>query len=387
MLARVEVSKKIWAWAIRRSLLPKASLLHDIPHLASWIRGEVRPTIRQLEEFARKTRTPLGYLFLDEPPDEDLGLPDFRTKTARRPKFSPDLIETVEDMLRRQQWMRAERIADGHEPLPFVGSAKKTLSPGIVASEIRRELQLNFDWAREYKSWENTLRAMRKAIERIGILVFFSSMVRTNTSRMLNPDEFRGFVLIDEYAPVIFVNTNDSQSAQMFTLAHELAHVWVGQSSLFDLSELQPHRDDIERFCNAVAAEFLVPEQPFRDQWQLTGSTSRFDAMSKLFRVSPLVIARRALDLGLITKTVFSRFYSRVQAQWRAMKKHRSEAAPVFYQVQDLRLGNQFGLAVVRATKEGRLLYRDAYELTGLKRLSFDKYSHRLTESASDEQY
>lgn len=388
MLARVEVSKKIWTWAIRRSQLPKATLLTEIPLLSRWIRGEVHPTVRQLEEFARKTRTPLGYLFLDAPPEEDLGLPDFRTKSAKRPAFSPDLIETVEDMLRRQQWMRADRINDGHDPLPFVNSATIKQTPEILANEIRRELRLNFEWTSQYKSWEKTLLAMRKAIGDIGILVFCASMVRTNTSRMLNPDEFRGFVLIDEYAPVIFVNTNDSPSAQMFTLAHELVHVWVGQSSLVNLSGLQPHRDKVEQFCNAVAAEFLVPTMPFRDRWMLMSTTTarHIEAMSTLFRVSPLVIARRALDLELISQAAFTQFYAREQARWQKIKENR-DGAPVFYQVQDLRLGNQFGWSVVRATKEGRLLYREAYELTGLKRLSFDKYSQRLTERISNERY
>jgi Zn-dependent peptidase ImmA (M78 family) len=75
---------------------------------------------------------------------------------------------------------------------------------------------------------------------------------RNNNTRKLDPEEFRGFVLSDRYAPLIFVNGADFKSAQMFTLAHELAHLWLGRDGVFDLQDLQPGNSDVERFCTQL---------------------------------------------------------------------------------------------------------------------------------------
>ncbi len=384
MAARIEVSEKIWSWAIRRSQQPKAELLKNIPQLASWIKGETRPTIRQLENFAKKTYTPFGYLFLNEPPEEDLALPDYRTVDGKRARTSPHLIDTVHEMQRRQEWMRDEMIYEGQDPLGYIGSVALSQSPKAVADDIRSVLQLDFDWASRYRTWENAFVELRQASERAGVLVFLASVVGANTKRPLDPQEFRGFVLVDEYAPVVFVNSRDAKSAQMFTLAHELAHLWIGKSSLFNLKKLQPHSDAVETFCNAVAAEFLVPADRFRVEWKACTSSDKIQAMSKHFRVSPLVIARRALDLELMSLKAFYSFYRKDQSKWLArranQRKNKNGSAKMVHAIQDLRLGHRFGWAVVCAAREGRLLYRDAYQLTGLRGASFSKYCDRLNE-------
>lgn len=180
--------------------------------------------------------TPLGYFFLDAPPDESLPIPDFRTVgdvPIGRP--SPNLIETIQTMQRRQAWMREFVIDDGQEPLPWIGSAKNVRNVVSLSARI-----LNVDWAESHSTWEDALRTLRNSAERVGILVASSSFVGLNTHRSLDPQEFRGFVLCDQYAPLIFVNGADSKSARMFTLAHELAHLWVGRGGLFNLIQMMP---------------------------------------------------------------------------------------------------------------------------------------------------
>jgi Zn-dependent peptidase ImmA (M78 family) len=240
-----------------------------------------------------------------------------------------------------------------------------------------------------HSTWEEALRTLRQSAERIGILVATSSVVGLNNHRALDPQEFRGFVLCDNYAPLIFVNGADSKSAQMFTLAHELAHIWVGQDALVNLIMTMPHDNEIERFCNQTAAEFLIPAHKLTDRWKEAQATGKpFHEIGRWYKVSPLVAARRALDLGLINKARFFQFYERDQDEWRRRKaedKKHKKGGPNFYDVQDVRLGKRFAYAVVRAAREGRLLFRDAYELTDLKGETFSRYSERLIQRMKDE--
>jgi Zn-dependent peptidase ImmA (M78 family) len=342
-----------------------------------------------LERFASKTMTPLGYFFLDSPPEEKLPIPDFRTVAdAAVDRPSPNLIETIQTMQRRQAWMREYVIDDGQGPLELVGSAKKAQNIVSLAARIRESFGLNPDWAERLATWEDALRMLRSSAECIGILVAMGGVVGLNTHRVLEPDEFRGFVLCDEYAPHIFVNGNDSKSAQMFTLAHELVHIWVGQGGLFNLINTLPHRDETERSCNQVAAEFLVPAHKLSEHWSgVWDSEKPFAQLARMFKVSPVVAARRALDLGLIIRERFFAFYEQDQAEWqrRKAREKAKKGGPDFYVVQDLRLGTRFAYAVVRAAREGRLLYREAYRLTDLKGDTFDRYAGLLTQRMRDE--
>ncbi len=389
MAQTVIVKPELIRWAIERSRLSMDDLLRAFPKLDAWRRGEHAPTFRQLERFARKTMTPLGYLLLDAPPDETIPIPDFRTvgdTPIDRP--SPNLIETIQAMQRRQAWMREYLIEEGCERLSFVGGARSARNIVSLAARIRVTLGLNVDWAEQHATWEDALRTLRNSAERIGVLVATASVVGLNNHRPLDPEEFRGFVLCDEYAPLIFVNGADSKSAQMFTLAHELVHVWVGRGGLFNLIHTMPHGDQAERFCNKVAAEFLVPAHKLRERWdEVKGASKPFHTIARWFKVSPVAAARRALDMRLIDRATFSAFYEQDQADWhkRKTQQKKKKGGPNFYTVQDVRLGRRFAYAVVRAAREGRLLYREAYQLTDLKGETFAKYADRLLRKMIDE--
>lgn len=377
-MTRVAVSGSVLRWAVERGGDPSA-LESRFPRLAEWLRGESRPTMRQLEQLASATATPLGYFFLAEPPQERLPIPLFRTvsgRTESRP--SPDLLETVQTMERRQAWMREYRIEQGHEPLPFVGSARHADEPGRVAREMRDTLGLEEGWAADQPNWTAALRELQRRIEEAGILLVVNGIVGNNTHRKLAVEEFRGFVLVDEYAPLIFVNGADGKAAQMFTLAHELAHVWFGSSAAFDLRELQPANNDVERACNRAAAEFLVPEAELRRFWpRVRRDSERFQQIARRFKVSELVAARRALDLTLIDKQEFLEFYQAyLKSERRAAAE--DEEGGNFYATQNLRIGRSFAAAVVRAAREGRSLYRDAYQLTGLYGETFERFAELL---------
>lgn len=341
--------------------------------LGEWLTGERQPTLKQLEAFAKATHTPFGFLLLKSPPEETLPVPDFRTvanQEVSRP--SPDLLETLHEMQRRQDWMRDYRLDMGAEPLPFIGSESKQNPPEKVANSIRATLGLEPQWAREHKNWEDALAAFKEAIQGIGVLVFGSGIVGSNTHRALNPEEFRGFVLCDPIAPLIFVNHADAKSARMFTLAHELVHLWLGQDALFNLSELQPTTADVEVFCNRVAAELLLPAESLMEKWKETRSKHPFDDLARYFKVSSLVVARRCLDLGLISRAAYQQHYEESIERFLEFKKKGDGGN--YYDTSRSRLDPNFTFAIRSATRSGELLPTHAQRLVGMKGKTFERF-------------
>ena len=376
-MTKVAVSQAVLAWAVQRSGVTSRGLRQRFPKLAAWQRGSAQPTLRQLEDLAKATATPLGFFFLEQPPEDTLPIPHFRTVQERSPhRPSPDLLETVHAMERRQAWMREYLIDQGREALPFVGSAR-TSDPIVIANHIREVLSLTEDWASEVPTWSEAFRRLIQATEDSGILAVASGIVANNTHRKLDVDEFRGFVLVDPYAPLVFINSADARAAQMFTLAHELAHVWFGSSAAFDLRQMQPAVEPIEQNSNRVAAEFLIPGTALRAFWPRAQTDAEpFQVIARRFKVSVLVAARRALDLALINRSRFFEFY---EAYLEDERRHRrTQGGGDFYATQSLRIGRRFARIVSRAVREGTLLYREAYELTGLYGRTFDRFTAGL---------
>lgn len=374
-MSRVAVESEVLRWAFQRSGRTLDRLQRKFPKIREWETGESQPTLRQLEHLAKETLTPLGFFFLAKPPEERLPFPYFRTlgdESMVTP--SADLLETIQMMQRRQAWMREFLIEEGQERLLFVKSAKISDTPQEVADRIRHMLRFDDRWSERQPTWTEALRALQEAMESAGILVVANGIVGNNTYRKLHLEEFRGFVLVDQYAPLVFVNGADGKAAQMFTLAHELVHVFFGSSAAFDLRDMQPANNPTEQACNRIAAEFLVPEQYLRQIWSSVRSDPEpFQTIARKFKVSALVAARRALDLGLIQKAAFLDFYRKFQSDERRTVAKRPEGGD-FYANQNLRIGRRFAYTVVRATKEGKLLYSEAYKLTGLYGKTFDSY-------------
>jgi Zn-dependent peptidase ImmA (M78 family) len=261
-----------------------------------------------------------------------------------------------------------------------VGSKTPQDNPEAVATDILKTLGLERDWAKEESNWMNALIRLRHCVDAAGILLFFNGVVGNNTSRPLNPDEFRGFVLCDAYAPLIFINGADAKAAQMFTLAHELAHLWIGQDGVSNFTALESGADKSEKFCNKAAAEFLVPAAVLRECWsEVMREADPWQSLARRFRVSELVAARRALDLDLISREAFFAFYRKYQEGERDRReKDKGKSGGSFWNTQNVRVGERFGRAVVRAAREERLLYRDASHLIGMNGTTFDKFARSL---------
>ncbi|MEW5977590.1 MAG: XRE family transcriptional regulator [Acidobacteriota bacterium] len=378
-MVRVNIRPELLRWACERAGYELADLAHRIPELPAWERGEKQPTVRQLEVFAKATRTPFGFLFLPEPPEERLPIPDFRTVKHGPLRPSPELLDTIYAMQRRQDWLREERMEGEADPLEFVGTARLDDDPAAVGQEMRRIIGLGDGWAAEVATWVEAVSELRRGIEQLGVMAVINGVVGNNTHRKLDVEEFRGFALTDSYAPLVFVNGADAKSAQMFTLAHELAHVWLGPEGegLSGFEGLFPGDGRVENFCDQAAAEFLVPARELTERWRdEKGADGLFEQLARHFKVSPIVAGRRAMDLRLVGRKTFFEFYESYTTQER--RQARRTGGGDFCNNQNTRVGEGFATSVIRAAMEGRLSFKTAYELTGLRGGAFQKYARRL---------
>lgn len=361
-------------WAIARAGYNLRDFTARFPKVQEWLSGAKHPTLKQLEDFSHRVHLPFGYLFLDQPPQEALAFPFFRTGSGQQQGVSLNVYDTILLIQKRQDWL-VEYLADNEFPvLSFVGSAADETDPLVIVNSIRRTLNLEPVWANRMRSWADALDFLAAKLEGAGIQVVFNSVVENNNHRPIEVEECRGFVLVDSYAPFMFVNAADGKAAQMFTIAHELAHIWIGQSAGFDMQQLLPADDPLEKLCDQVAAELLVPADEFNRFWN---QNPDINAMPRYFKVSPIVLARRALDLGKMSRAAFFQWYREYQEAVRT-KKENTTGGGDFYLTQKKRLGLRYAALVDRAVKEKQLLYREAYQLTGLKGDTYQNFINKL---------
>lgn len=379
MSVRVHIEPSLLAWASERSGKSIDDLSKKFPRLAMWAKGDAQPTLKQLETFARATNTPVGLLMLAAPPDLPLPIPDFRTMPhAVVAGASPDLLDTIYLCEERQEWYRSYSVVNGADPLEFVDSV--SLDGDVIATAGRMRERLVFDLAsrREYASWTDALGRLSERAEDAGVLVMISGVVGSNTHRVLDPNEFRGFALVDDRAPVVFINGADTKAAQIFTLAHELAHVWLGQPAVSN-ARLDVQREDqrVERFCNAIAAELLVPLAHLQSEYSADRSLAQeLDRLARIYRVSTLVVLRRVFDAGELSWDEYQEAYS---DQMSRVPQAKGASGGNFYNTQPVRTSKRLAHAVIADTLEGRTLHRDAFRLLGVRKYAtFRELGHKL---------
>ena len=373
MSTQVNINNNMITWAIERAGFKLQDFIIKFPHIENWLQESKFPTVKQLEKFSQKVHLPFGYLFLKEPPEEKLPIPFFRTNNPQPIKVNINIYDTIMLLQKRQNWLKDYLIENEFENLNFVGKFKGKDNYFEIADDIRKTIGLKNDWAGKFQNWEETLEHLTNKIEDLRIVVTFNSVVENNNSRPIKVEDCRGFVLVDNIAPFMFINAADGKAAQMFTLAHELAHIWTGYSAGFDFRQLQPANHPMELLCDKVAAEFLVPEKSFICSWQ---DNNDIKQVARYFKVSPIVIARRALDLGKISKNDFFEFYNDYIENLN-FKKIKKSSGGDFYATAKKRLSYTFAYHVNQAVKTNKLLFRDAYKLTSLKGNTYNTFINK----------
>lgn len=374
MSTHVAVTQSVLAWALQRADRSYEKTVKKFPKLEAWLSGDALPSLRELEKFASFTHVSLGALIMPEPPDETLPIADMRTRDSKvieRP--SGNLLDTIDRYQQFQDWYHDYAREQGAQKLPFLGSVSTQDNPHMVAHRVRELLLLDRVNATSPDQWR---RDIVKALEDVGVLVMMSGIVGNNTHRPLSTDEFRGFSLYDDIAPLIFVNVADEPyCAQNFTLLHEFAHLLLGHSALSGGDRALGGTGE-EAWCNRVAACVLLPDEALKAFGEAT-TVQDYRAAARRFGVSAEVALHRLYGVGRIGEKQYAALLEKVRADYSGDK--RSSGGGNYYNTLTARLGRSFATAIVTSTLEGRTGFTESFRMIGThKREVFDKLARHL---------
>lgn len=380
METRITISNEILQWVMHSIALPK--LNESIKErLMDWIRGDKQPTFNQLEALSKATSIPLGYFFLNQPPNETCSILEYRTidsKELQNP--SRNLLDTARHMEDVQDWMRDYVTSELYEPNTFVGSIRVKDGMTHAVNTIRQLLKLNIDWYAQSDNADASFKKIRTAISNAGILVMLNGTVGGNTHRSLSVDEFRAFSLIDPIVPLIFINAADkSAGGRIFSLLHELVHIGVGEGSLLNTGEWASWSavSPMETFCNKVVAEILVPESEFKRIWVNSDEDIevRVSRIAAIFRCSHSVVVRRCLDSGYISAADYSKLQQKAKLIAQQTKK---SSGGDYWATLLTRADHRFLRALENSVSEGRTPYTEAFRLTNTNLSTFEPMMQRV---------
>lgn len=356
--------------------LERASITPDT--VAGWELGEGAPSPAQVRALAGIFRVPARWLSYDEPPRvfDDLGVVDFRAG-AEQPltKLSQNLRSVLEHALAVQAWMAEYRERSGYDRVALVGEKSSKEPPTRVANYLRERFEVERLRA-EVKDGAELFDQLRARVQDEGVLVLRMGHVANKTTWALDPDEFKGFTLIDDeqLAPLILINRKDLDEAQLFTFAHELAHLVTGGSGVSneDIAEVGEDRPTIERWCDQVAEELLLPTKAFKRAWGGARGldSARVAEVASSLKVTAVVAARRAVTTGHATTQALNGFVGaqRRQAAARRAKEKRTpkKGGPGPKQTLPGRYGKDVVRLMASAAVAGRSSGTDALDLLGV---------------------
>ena len=356
-----------------------------INYLIKWKNGEKKPTFNQIESVSKATRIPLGYFFLKSPPIEVFPILQYRTiDSIGTTELSRDMVDTLNHMESIQSWMRDYMIDVGNEKLSFVGFCSAENDMRLIVRNFRNALQIPIDWHTQLTSRIDAFKFFREKLEDIGVLTMTSGIVGSNTHRSLSIDDFRAFTLIDDYAPLIFINANDSTGAKLFSLLHEAVHIFLGISNLYN--DRYGNADGVsavETLCNTVTAEVLVPNNLFCNEWRncaVQDISKKVTSLSASFKCGVVVIARKALDNKFINKDQYKVIADEAVTQFYS-SRGKSKGGD-YYLTTATRIDNRFLIALDNFVREGKTQYTDAFRLTHTNRKTYSGLMDEVRGSA-----
>ena len=362
------IRPEMLTWAFERAGFNEERAVKAFPKLASWLSGEKLPTVNQLQQFAKRFYVPFGYLFLQNVPKETIPFPMFRGEAGVMNHFDLNVYDTVNTIRTRQDWLADYLVENDIETCRLVNRITQQTPIGEAVNLLRDILDLEPRWTFSLARTDVAVGVLTERLEQAGVFVAYNGVVGNNTQRTLKVSECRGFALVNQIAPYVFVNSADSKSAQLFTLIHEVAHIMLGVSAGHAGEDLGAH-DVYERYCDAMAAEFLVPAHVLRETWN-----HDIKKQARQFKVSEIVVARRAHDLGLLSDIAYRNFWMEYSHRPAAEKK--KSGGGDFYLTSVKRIGKLFAIHVRNAVNSRQLEYTEAYRLTGL---SGNTYQHFMT--------
>ena len=376
----------VWARKSAKMSIEKAaaSVGCTADRLESWEGGNDQPTIKQAQKLAHVYQRPFAVLFLPDVPDDFQPLQDFRS--SNNGEFSTALTFMMREVQEKQIWVRTMFEDNQEKPLKFVGMFNRRVSPETVAKSLRETLGIRF---REY-SEKGALKYWISKAEAARVFVSLSSNFHSHAK--LDPDEVKGFAIADQYAPFIFLNSDDYDNPQLFTLVHELAHIWINQSGISIDTQMVSFRgahskkvDPVEIFCNKVAANALLPESEISTIASVYDVTNfeKIEQLSKRFGVSNLTLLFRLYDLKHLSQHQFGGMKRMADLRFEAYErgqaaKGNKTGTPDYYMLQLRRNGRAFSQLVMDYYKGGQISGREASNLLKVKLDKFPSFEERL---------
>ena len=352
----------------------------NLEKLKEWESGKSLPTMTQARKMSQTYRRPLAAFYLPHPPKDFPLLKDFRTVEGRSPSYSSSLVFLMRQFQERQAWLREHLKDQGHEELNFIGSGNLRSSPKTLSKNIIKILwgsqKEYFQVVSKNKKVQTLLKSWLDRCEGKGI--FISRTSNLNSKNVIPVAEARGFVISDKYAPFIFINSGDSKTAQLFTLLHELAHLWLDISGVPDHFPVsyKTKKSSIEFLCNQTAAEILMPEEKIRvfPKLKNTEEINNFiKEQSKNFPVSRLSLLVRLKTFSLLSASAFKKLkdqYKEEYEKYKAEQKKKLKEAPGGPNANLLKIsanGESFTKIVAYSYKEGLISGREASNLLDMK--------------------
>lgn len=349
-----------------------------------WEKGEDFPSIKQLEKLSKLYRRPIGIFYLPEPPTDFQTLRDFR-KNISSTEYSTALTFIIRDIQSKQAWFSDFLKEEGENQLDFIGKFSSNISVEKIALEIKETLNIG-----SIEKHQDILKYWIEKIEFKRIFVSLSSNIHSHLK--IDVNEVKGFAISDKYAPFIFVNSADGKNSQLFTLIHELTHLWINASGVSsfniidfrDSTELNKF-DPIEVFCNKVTAEILMPKSSIVNisKGYKNFTSSIVEKMAKNLRVSSFALSVRLLNLKIISVTQFNHFtkvykekyeeYLEVQAN-----KQKGNGGPSYYLLKIRKNSRAFTSYIYSYYKSGKITANEANKLLDIKVSNFKKLEKYL---------
>lgn len=368
---KVAVKKEIYIWGIKESGKDLEEIKTRFNNIEDWINQKSKPTFRQLEKLANYLKVPFGYMFLDKPPSSDIVQTEFRTIGNKIPNISKNLKDTIYEMSRKQDWISEYRKENGWDKI-IVKKFNEQSGKDYVnfAKSAKGFIDLDEFWYKKFNDNRISYNFLRKKIEDKGIIVMQNGIVKANTHRKLELCEFRGFMLYDDFAPLIFINSNDSYAGKIFTLIHEYIHTLFEKDDVFINEDLDAD-NKLEKYINKITAEFLMPKSHVKDFWDNTKKNlNQIENISKIFNVSKLALSIRLKELGLIDQSLVK---LASQATEKDLKNKTSESKGGNYWTNyKSRYSNTFVETVIEGAESGNISHSYAFNLLNVKAKGYD---------------
>nr|WP_314566515.1 ImmA/IrrE family metallo-endopeptidase [uncultured Campylobacter sp.] len=356
------ITPSVLEWAIKRAGV-SAESIHK--KAEQWVSGKARPTFKQAVDLAKTLQIPFGYLWLKEPPKEQEIIPDLRTiGNGGLAQMPLELKTAVNDVKQKQEWFKEYAKTNGILKCEAIGRFKSSDDTQEIADDVTARLEIQ-DLVGSGCDKDRMLKNLIEKIEKLGILVMRNGILRGNTKKKLNLDTFRGFAIFDEFAPLIFINTNDSKAGQIFTLMHEVAHLWIGQSGISDLDIRENNK--IELACNEIAAKILMPKTKIQKAFREFDDDRRFERIADRFSVSTLAVLNRLRSLSLLAPRRYQELYNVELERLSRIPKTRPSGAPPPEVMVRVRNGYLFTFAVTSSVLSGDETYTNGASLLGFK--------------------